>query len=96
MAEIKFEYHSVKDVLPADDGKHYDVMVILWNDSIEAGYGYYKGTYNDGFFFVDNAIYARQRDFRCSYTQKKVIAWKPLETVSKEQLNEFCIKAGVR
>ena len=34
MAEIKFEYHSVKDVLPADDGKFYDVMVILYGTSI--------------------------------------------------------------
>ena len=93
MAEIKFEYQSVKEVLPADDGKHYDVMVILWNDSIEAGYGYYKGTYNDGFFFVDNAIYARQRDFRCSYTQKKVIAWKPLEKVSLKKIKEFIKQA---
>ena len=93
MAEIKFEYQSVKDSLPADDGKHYDVMVILWNDSIEAGYGSYKGTYNDGFFFVDNAIYARQRDFRCSYTQKKVIAWKPLEKVSLKKIKEFIKQA---
>lgn len=98
MAAIKLDedYKSVMDVLPANDGIHYDVMVILWNDNIEGGYNYYKGTYNDGFFFVDNAIYARQRDFRCSYTQKKVIAWKPLEKCTSEQIFEFCKKAGVK
>ena len=96
MAEIKFEYHSVKDVLPADDGKFYDVMVILYGTSIEGGYNYYRGTYQNGFFFIDGGMYDKENDFICSWTQKKVIAWKPLETVSKEQFDEFCIKAGVK
>ena len=42
MADIKFEYHSVKDVLPKDDGIFYDVMVILYGTSIEGGYNYYR------------------------------------------------------
>jgi hypothetical protein len=96
MADIKFEYHSVKDVLPADDGKFYDVMVILYGVSISGGYNYHKGIYSNGTFFVDSGNYNKKNDFICSWSQKKVIAWKPLETVSKEQLNEFCIKAGVR
>ncbi|MCR5436202.1 MAG: hypothetical protein K6E97_03955 [Treponema sp.] len=96
MAEIKFEYHSVKDVLPVDDGKFYDVMVILYGTSIEGGYNYYRGKYQNGFFFIDKGIYQKKNDFICSWTQDRVIAWKPLETVSKEQLNEFCIKAGVK
>ena len=96
MAEIKFEYHSVKDVLPADDGKFYDVMVILYGVSISGGYNYHKGIYSNGTFFVDSGNYNKKNDFICSWTQKKVIAWKPLEVISKEQLNEFCIKAGVR
>lgn len=96
MAEIKFEYKSVKDSLPADDGKYYDVMVILYGVSISGGYNYHKGLYNNGTFFVDSGNYNKENDFICSWTQKKVIAWKPLETVSEEQLYEFCIKAGVR
>ena len=95
MAEIKFEYKSVKDSLPKDDGKFYDVMVILYGTSIEGGYNYYRGTYQNGFFFVDGGMYDKEKDFICSWTQKKVIAWKPLETVSKEQFYEFCKKAGV-
>lgn len=94
--KLNFDYQSVKDYLPADDGKFYEVIVILWNDSIEAGYGYYKGLYSNGTFFVDSGNYNKKNDFRCSWTQKKVIAWKPLETVTKEQLEEFCIKAGVK
>lgn len=90
------DYQSVVDALPLDDGKFYDVMVILYGTSIEGGYNYYRGTYQDGFFFVDGGMYDKEKDFICSWTQKKVIAWKPLETVSKEQLYEFCIKAGVR
>ena len=96
MADIKFEYRSVKDSLPADDGKFYDVMVILYGTSIEGGYNYYRGTYQNGFFFVDGGMYDKEKDFICPWKQKKVIAWKPLETISKEQLEEFCIKAGVR
>lgn len=96
MAEIKFEYQSVKDVLPVDDGKFYDVMVILYGTSIEGGYNYYRGTYQNGFFFVNGGMYQKKNDFICSWKQQKVIAWKPLETVSKEQFEEFCIKAGVK
>ena len=96
MAEIKFEYQSVKDVLPVDDGKFYDVMVILYGTSIEGGYNYYRGTYQNGFFFVNGGMYQKKNDFICSWKQNKVIAWKPLETVSKEQFEEFCIKAGVK
>ena len=96
MADIKFEYQSVKDVLPADDGKFYDVMVILYGVSISGGYNYHKGLYSNGTFFVDSGNYNIKNDFICSWTQKKVIAWKPLELVSKQQLAEFCKKAGVR
>ena len=96
MAEITFEYKSVKDVLPANDGKFYDVMVILYGTSIEGGYNYYRGTYQKGFFFVNDVMYAKEKDFICSWKQKKVIAWKPLETITKEQLEEFCIKAGIK
>lgn len=94
--KLDFEYQSVKDVLPANDGKFYDVMVILYGVSISGGYNYHRGIYNNGTFFVECGTYNVKNDFICSWTQKKVIAWKPLETVSKEQLNEFCIKAGVR
>ena len=96
MAEIKLEYQSVKDCLPASDGKFYDVMVILYGTSIEGGYNYYRGTYQNRFFFVDGGMYQKKNDFICSWKQQKVIAWKPLETVSKEQFEEFCIKAGVK
>ena len=96
MAEIKFEYQSVKDFLPANDGKFYDVMVILYGTSIEGGYNYYRGTYQNDFFFVDGGMYEKKNDFICSWKQKKVIAWKPLEIVSKEQFEEFCMKAGVK
>ena len=95
MAEIKFEYKSVKDSLPADDGKFYDVMVILYGTSISGGYNYHRGIYSNGTFFVDSGNYNIKNDFICSWTQKKVIAWKTLESVSKEQLCEFCKKAGV-
>lgn len=90
------DYQSVVDALPLDDGKFYDVMVILYGVSISGGYNYHRGLYNDGTFFVDSGNYDKKNDFICSWTQKKVIAWKFLETVSKEQLNEFCIKAGVK
>ena len=96
LVKLDFEYKSVKVVLPADDGKFYDVMVILYGVSISGGYNYHKGIYSNGTFFVDSGNYNKKNDFICSWTQKKVIAWKPLETVSKEQLDEFCIKAGVR
>ena len=96
MAIPKFEYQSVKDCLPKNDSKFYDVMVILYSTSIESGYGYYRGKYQNGFFFIENGIYKQESGFVCSWTQKKVIAWKPLETVSKEQLAEFCMKAGVK
>ena len=96
MAELKFEYQSVKDFLPANDGKFYDVMVILYGTSIEGGYNYYRGTYQNDFFFVDGGMYQKKNDFICSWKQNKVIAWKPLETVSKEQFEEFCMKAGVK
>lgn len=96
MAILGTKYQSVKDSLPAADGKFYDVMVILYGVSISGGYNYHKGLYNDGTFFVDSGNYNIKNDFICSWTQKKVIAWKPLETVSKEQLNEFFIKAGVK
>ena len=93
--KLDFEYKSVKDVLPADDGQFYDVMVILYGTSIEGGYNYYRGKYQNGFFFVDKGMYQKKDDFICSWTQKRVIAWKPLETVSMLQLAEFCTKAGV-
>lgn len=96
LVKLYFEYQSVKDVLPANDGKFYDVMVILYGVSISGGYNYYRGTYQNGFFFVDGGMYDKEKDFICPWTQKKVIAWKPLETITKEQFNEFCIKAGVR
>ena len=96
MAEIKFEYKSVKDSLPADDGKFYDVMVILYGVSLSGGYNYHRGRYSNGAFFVDSGNYNIKNDFICSWTQKKVIAWKPLELISKEQLAEFCMKAGVK
>ena len=40
LVKLDFEYKSVKDVLPVDDGKFYDVMVILYGTSIEGGYNY--------------------------------------------------------
>lgn len=94
--KLAFEYKSIKDFLPVDDGKFYDVMVILYGTSIEGGYNYYRGKYQNGFFFVDKGIYQKKNDFICSWTQDRVIAWKPLETITKEQLEEFCTKAGVR
>ena len=96
MAEIKFEYQSVKDYLPKSDNKFYDVMVILYGTSIEGGYNYYRGKYQNGFFFIDKGIYQKKNDFICSWTQDRVIAWKPLETVSKEQINTFILKANGR
>ena len=98
MAAIKLDedYKSVVDVLPANDGKFYDVMVILYGTSCEGSYNYYRGTYQNGVFFVDGGMYDKEKDFICLWKQKKVIAWKPLETVTKEQLNEFCKKAGVK
>jgi hypothetical protein len=96
MAQLNFDYRSVKDSLPLNDGMFYDVMVILYGTSIEGGYNYYRGTYQNDFFFVDGGMYEKKNDFICSWKQKKVIAWKPLETVSKEQFEEFCIKAGIK
>lgn len=98
MAAIKLDedYKSVVDVLPANDGKFYDVMVILYGVSIEGGYNYYRGTYQNGFFFVDGGMYDKEKDFICSWTQKKVIAWKPLEKCTSKQIFEFCKKAGVK
>ena len=96
MAEIKFEYQSVKDYLPKSDNKFYDVMVILYGTSIEGGYNYYRGKYQNGFFFIDKGIYQKKNDFICSWTQDRVIAWKPLETVSKEQINTFILKVNGR
>ena len=96
MAQLNFDYRSVKDSLPLNDGRFYDVMVILYGTSIEGGYNYYRGTYQNDFFFVDGGMYEKKNDFICSWKQKKVIAWKPLETVSKEQFEEFCIKAGIK
>lgn len=96
MAIPKFEYQSVKDYLPKNDSKFYDVMVILYSTSIESGYGYYRGKYQNGFFFIDNGIYKKETDFVCSWTQKQVIAWKPIEMCSKKEIETFKIKAGIR
>lgn len=96
MAEIKFEYQSVKDYLPKSDNKFYDVMVILYNTSVEGGYGYYRGKYQNGFFFIENGIYKQESSFVCSWTQKKVIAWKPLEMCTKKQIDTFILKANGR
>lgn len=94
--KLNFDYQSVKDYLPANDGKFYDVIVILYGVSISGGYNYHRGLYSNGTFFVDSGNYNVDNDFICSWTQKKVIAWKPLETVTKEQLAKFCTKAGVK
>ena len=94
MAEIKLEYQSVKDCLPANDGKFYDVICILMNDNIEHSYCYRLGKYQDHCFHIDNAMYFENKDFRCSWNQKKVIAWKPLEIASHEVIHTFYEKAG--
>ena len=65
MAEIKFEYQSVKDFLPKNDGKFYDVMVILYGTSISGGYNYHKGLYSNGTFFVDSGNYNINNYFIC-------------------------------
>lgn len=96
MAEIKSEYESIKDYLPKSDNKFYDVMVILYHTSIEGGYGYYRGKYQNGFFFIENGIYKQESDFVCSWTQMKVIAWKPLEMCTKKQIETFIRKANGR
>lgn len=96
MAIVKFEYESVKDYLPLNDNKFYEVMVILYNLSVEGGYGYYNGKYQNGFFFIDNGIYKQETDFVCSWTQKQVIAWKPIEMCSKREIETFKRKAGIR
>ena len=91
----QFEYKSVRDSLPLNDGKFYDVMIILYSTSIEGGYGYYRGRYQNGFFFAESGIYQQKNDFVCSWTQMKVIAWKPLDLCSKEQIDMFKVKAGI-
>ena len=96
MAQLNFDYRSVKDSLPLNDGKFYEVMVILCDTSISGGYGYYKGEYQNGFFFVDKGIYRQDKDFYCEWTQRKIIAWKPLELCTKEQIREFYAKAGIK
>lgn len=88
------DYRSVKDALPPSDGIFYDVMVILYQDNISGGWNYYRGQYQDGFFFADKGMYQLKNDFRCSWTQQKVIAWKFLEKCTNEQIDEFREKAG--
>ena len=89
MAKIKFEYHSVKDSLPADDGKHYEVMVIMLDDTIAQTYCYKLGMYNNGSFHVDHNFYFKKDDFRNSSTQYMVIAWKPLDKASLSEIRQF-------
>lgn len=91
MAEIKNDYQSVCEHLP-DNGQYYDVIVILHDYSIAGGYGYYKGLYNNETFFVDSGHYTKNNEFRCSWTQKEVIAWKFLEKCSLEQIKDFIKK----
>lgn len=71
MAILEFKYQSINDSLPANDGTFYDVMVIFYGTSIEGGYNYYRGTYQKGFFFVDGGMYDKEKDFICSWKQKK-------------------------
>lgn len=88
-------YQSVKDALPPSDGIFYDVMGILWNDNISGGYNYYRGQYQNGFFFFEHSMYNKKDDFRNSNTQKKVIAWKPLLKCTSALITKFCEKQGV-
>ncbi len=87
-------YQSVKDALPPSDGIFYDVMVILYNDNISGGFNYYRGQYQDGFFFADGNMFRLEEDFRCSWSQQKVIAWKYLEKCTNAQIDKFREKAG--
>ena len=88
-----FDYQSVKDCLPLDDDRYYEVMVILYQDNISGGYRYCTGLYNNGSFHVDGNFYFKKDNFRNANKQQKVIAWKPLETVSYEKVSEFIMKA---
>ncbi len=82
-------YQSVKDILPPDDGKHYEVMVIMLDDTIAQTYCYKLGTYNNGSFHVDHNFYFKNKDFRNSSTQKMVIAWKALDKASSSEIRQF-------
>lgn len=86
-------YQSVKDSLPASDGKFYDVMVIMYEDNICGGYKYRLGQYNDGSFHVEHNFYFQKDNFRNSNTQLKVIAWQPLYKCSRNKIREFILKA---
>ena len=94
MAKLESDYQSVKDYLPLDDGKHYDVICIVQNVTIEHSYNYRIGTYNNGMFQIDGAFYAKKNNFRCTWKPERVIAWKPLDKASREKIHEFYEKAG--
>lgn len=88
-------YKSVKDTLPPSDGKHYEVMCIVFQDNISASYSYVRGQYNNGGFHIDHSFYWQDKDFRNDDTQLKVIAWKPLHKCTTEQVRGFLRKVGV-
>ena len=88
------KFKSVKDALPVNDGKFYDVICIVKNYSIQQSYGYYIGKYCDGMFHISAGIYPIIHDFKCNWRQEKVIAWKPLEKPTREEMQILLEKGG--
>ena len=88
------DYQSVKDCLPIDDGKYYDVICIILQDNICHGYNYFIGKYCNGIFHANGAMFFRVHDFRCDWKKQKVIAWKPLDKATPEKIREFYSKIG--
>lgn len=86
------DYVSIKDKEP--EGKEYkDVICIVLNYSIAQTYKYVIGVANEETFSLQEHIFSKQNEYRNTYLQEKIIAWKPLEKVSINQIRNFITKA---
>ena len=94
MALVYSEYQSVKDCLPKNDGKFYDVICIVVKDNIEHSYSYKMGQYTKNCFLCESGLYFKKKDFRCAWKQEKIIAWKALDKATPDKIHEFYAKAG--
>lgn len=90
----EMRYQSVKDALPLDDGKFYDVICIVLQDDISQGYSYQIGKYSKEFFFINDGMFSKKNDFRCDWRQQRIIAWKTLEKATPSLIHKFYKKVG--
>lgn len=89
------DFVSIRDRKP--EGKQYqDIMCIVFDYSIAQTYRYMLGTANEDLFHVDSSFYFADRDYVNDWMQKRIIAWKPLEKASRDEIMEFISKVKIK